>query len=204
MPFPVLIRFALLSSLVISTSALAADCFSDSPSKKNGTLGEMLANSSSLSSAQAKNVNNLFKDFHGQWKGIADYLSCQGDKSSPKKGHLAFNLEGKVKSKKDSLRISADLKANGSNSTKPISLRMLIDDNFLRHNAKGKKGDIEIIAIKKNVIHYLKKYRGTAGSAETIEEQVVILRKVKSEFVLEQRHYKAGEMFGKEVWVFKK
>lgn len=197
-------NITLLFSLFISLPTLAADCFSDSPGKKNGTLGEMDANISTLSSTQAKNINNLFKDFHGQWRGEAAYVQCNGSKSSPKEAHISFTLEGKIEAKKDNLRISADLKAKGSNRTKPVSLRMFIADSFLRHNSNSKKGDIEIISIKKNLIHYLKKYRGTAGSAETIEEQVVILRKVKSEYVLEQRHYKAGEMFGKEIWIFKK
>tara|TARA_R110000782_G_scaffold127183_6_gene218750 strand:+ start:996 stop:1610 length:615 start_codon:yes stop_codon:yes gene_type:complete len=194
----------LIASLIIAIPTSAADCFSDSPSKKNGTLGEIEAHISKLSASQTKDINNLFNSFRGKWNGIAEYLSCQGNKASPKKGYASFNLKGKVEAKKNNLRINAELKALESNRTKPINLRISIADQFLRHNSESKKGDIEIISIKKNLIHYLKKYRGTAGSAETIEEQVVILRKVKSEYVLEQRHYKAGEMFGKEVWVFRK
>jgi hypothetical protein len=190
--------------LIISLPSFAAECFSDSPSKKNGTLGEMDANVSKLSSSQAKNINKLFKEFNGIWTGIGNYLACEGDRSSPKEGHIAFDLDGKVESKTDNIRISADLKAKGSNSTKPVSMRMFIVDDYLRHNTENKSGDIEIINVKNNLIHYLKKYRATSGSAETMEEQVVILRKVRSEFVLEQRHYKGGQMFGKELWVFRK
>lgn len=204
MRFPSLINLSLFLLVITSFPTLAADCFSDSPSKKNGTLDNAETKTTSLKKSQIKNIRNLFKDFKGHWKGEAEYVYCQGDKGSPKASHVGSILDGNIEVKGDSLRIDIDLKANSTNKTSSKKLNIFLASNLLRHDDKNKQGDVNIVSIEKNKIYYVKKHRATSGNSNFLEEITVILRKIRSEYVLEQRYYVNGAMDSKEIWIFKK
>jgi len=197
------LNLSFLTCFFITFSSIpvyAVDCYSDSPGKKDASYETPVTVPKTISTSQIKNANALFKGFNGKWVGDAVYVFCKGDRSSFKEQNSGFRLEGKVESKKNELVINVDLSSTNTNKTLNKKLSMYITDKFLRHNHKGKKGDIHIISADKNKIHYVKKHPGSAG----LEEKTVVLRKLKSEFVLEQRNFVRGELASKELWVFRK
>ncbi|MBL1142566.1 MAG: hypothetical protein HND53_11085 [Proteobacteria bacterium] len=190
--------FFLLFSISLPT--IAAECFGDSPGKTDGSYITPETVPSPLNSQQVKIVRKLFKELNGRWTGDAAYIFCKGKKSSFKELGNEFYLESKVKSDKDELTLNTTLKYKNKNKSKVKKLSIYINDNLLRHDDKGTGGNVSIISIEKNKIHYVKKHASNAG----LEEIAIILRKVKSEFVLEQQKYVRGELASKELWILKK
>lgn len=195
----------IIGGMIFLPGALAADCFSPSPSRQADMELTTEIVPRTLSNNELNVISSMIKQLQGQWKGQADETICKGTVNNVNKELIEYTLDLDIRNYRgNELEIKAMLKSLASKKSRNEILKMYITENKFRVNNEFAAGDVEIIKISEYEVSFFRKVvTRTKSGGVSVRELVQSLSLADRQLNMEFTVYFNGVLSSRTLWTAK-